>query len=175
MTGSFAGRIAAALLTLLVACTPALDWREVHAQGDALAVLFPCRPERHARTIALAGAHARMEMAACAAGGSTYAVSFVDLRDPASVTGALEELRRSAVANVAGVAPRATPFALRGMTPNPEAQRLQVAGHLPDGTPVQEHAAFFVQGLRIYQAGVIGAAPAPEAVKIFFAGLKFSS
>ncbi|MEO7009554.1 MAG: hypothetical protein ABI156_10435 [Caldimonas sp.] len=173
MTGSFDWRFVAALLGLLAACTPTLDWREVRAEDDALAALFPCRPERHARTVPIAGIHARMDMAACDAGGSIYAISFVDVRDPTMVTGALAGLRSSAVGNVTGAAPQVTPFALRGMTPNAEATRLRVDGHLPNGTPVQEHAAFFVQGLRLYQASVIGAAPAPEAVETFFGGLGF--
>jgi hypothetical protein len=173
MTGSFDRRFVAAVLSLLVACTPTLDWREVHAGDDPLGALFPCRPERHARTVPIAGIHARMEMASCDAGGSTYAISFVDVRDPAEVTGALAGLRSSAVGNVGGAASQVVPFALRGMTPNAEATRLRVDGHLPDGTPVQEHAAFFVRGLRLYQASVIGAAPAREAVETFLGGLGF--
>ena len=175
MTGSFDARIAAALLPLLVACTPALDWREVRAQDDALDALSSCRPECRARIVAIAGAHARTEMAVCEAGRSTYAIGFVDLRDPAAVTGALEGLRSGAVGNVAGAAPHVTPFALRGTTRNSEAERLPVEGRLSVGTPVQEHAVFFVQGLRVYQASVIGAAPVPEAVEVFIAGLEFSS
>jgi len=38
---------------------------------------------------------------------------------------------------------------------------------------VQEHAAFFVHGLRVYSATVIGAQPSPQAVELFFGGLKF--
>ena len=59
------------------------------------------------------------------------------------------------------------------MTPNEQTARLSINGRLPDGTPVIEHAAFFVQGLMLYQASVIGAKPNPEAVETFFAGLKY--
>lgn len=163
------------LLAGLVACSPALDWREVRADDGALTALFPCRPERRARTVVVADDNVQMEMAVCAASGSTYAVAFIDLHDPAAVTGALEALRRAAVVNLGGGTPRTVPFALGGMTPNPQAARFVVAGHLPDGAAVQEHAALFVKGLRIYQASVIGKAPTPEAVETFIAGLKLSA
>ena len=51
------------------------------------------------------------------------------------------------------------------MTPNPAAIRLRVEGRLPDGKAVQEQAVFFVRGLRVYQASVIGSMPGTEAVR----------
>ena len=59
------------------------------------------------------------------------------------------------------------------MTPNPEALRLAVAGRFPDGAALREEAAFFSRGLRVYQATVVGARPAPQAVESFFSGLRF--
>ena len=161
-------------LVALVACTPVLDWRQVRVGGGSLLGLYLCRPEHRVRTVPLAAANRRMEMVACMAGDSTYAISYVDLVDPATVTGALEALRTAAATNVGGIRPRIDPFFLRGMTPNVEATRLRVEGRLPDGKAVQENAVFFVRGLRIYQASVIGAIPAPEAVETFLAGLKLA-
>jgi hypothetical protein len=40
---------------------------------------------------------------------------------------------------------------------------------------VQEEAAFFVKGLRVYQASVIGERLSPEMTDNFFAGLKLPS
>jgi hypothetical protein len=59
------------------------------------------------------------------------------------------------------------------MTPNPQALRLTVDGWWPDGTALREEAAFFSRGLRVYQATVFGAKPAPQATEEFFAGLRF--
>ena len=87
------GRQACVLACALVACSPALDWREVRVDGGALTALFPCRPEHRARTVPLGADSVRMEMVACAASDSTYAVGYIDIRDPAAVTGALENLR----------------------------------------------------------------------------------
>ncbi|MDQ6679647.1 MAG: hypothetical protein M3Y67_01610, partial [Pseudomonadota bacterium] len=159
----------------LAACAPTLDWREVRVDGGSLVALFPCRPGQRARTVAMVGATVRVEMSACTVAGSTYAVSFIELHDPTAVSGTLEALRAAAVANVSGVRPHVEPFGLAGMTPNPHAARLKVDGRLPDGSEVHEHAAFFVRGLHVYQASVIGAAPMPDAVEAFIGGLKFKS
>ena len=162
-----------ALVASAAACSPALDWREFVPEGSELGVSFPCRPDRHSRTVTLAGAKLQMEMLACSAAGATWAVSFFDVADPARVSTALTEWRAAAVANVQAAAPQAAPVQIRGMTANEQAARLAFAGTLPDGAAVQEHAVFFVRGLRVYSATVIGAKPAPQAVEVFFSGLKF--
>jgi hypothetical protein len=155
------------------ACAPTLDWREFVPEGSDVRVSFPCRPDRHARPVALAGTPVQMQMLVCSAGGATFALAFLDVADPARVGATLAELRRIAVGNVQGAAPQLAPLQVPGMTPNEQAARLSVSGRLPDGAAVQEHAAFFTRGLRVYQATVIGARPPPQAVDTFIAGLKF--
>ena len=41
------GRLGGFPLGLLVACTPALNWREVAIPEMAAVALFPCKPQRH--------------------------------------------------------------------------------------------------------------------------------
>ena len=67
------------------------------------------------------------------------------------------------------------PVQISGMTPNPQAARVSMTGRLPDGAAVQEQAAFFVKGLRVYQASIIGSTLAPDVTVTFFAGLKLPS
>jgi len=69
-------------------------------------------------------------------------------------------------------APRWSELQVDGMTPNPRAARLSVAGRLANGAPAVEEAAFFVRGLRVYQASMVGTKLAPEATDTFFAGLR---
>ena len=164
---------AAAGVACGAACSPTLDWREFVPEGSELRVTFPCRPDRHARAVVVAGAKVQMEMLICTAGDATYALSFADLADPARISAALAELRAAAVSNLQGRETGLAPLQVQGMTPNPQALRLVVSGRLPDGATVQEHAAFFTRGLRVYQATVIGSKPAPPAVETFLAGLKF--
>jgi hypothetical protein len=163
----------AALSVAVAACSPALDWREFVPEGTDVTVSFPCRPDRMARKVALAGATTQMQMLACSAGDATYALAFVDVEDPARVSATLDALREIAVGNLQDAKAQVAPVQIRGMTPNAQAARLNVTGRLPDGASVQEHAAFFVRGRRVYQASVIGAKPPADAVEAFIAGLKF--
>jgi hypothetical protein len=169
------GVVAAA--TALAACSPTFDWRETGvdtaAPNAAMRAMFPCKPDRHARPIELNGQRTTMQMAVCAAGGATFALSAAEVANAASVGAGLQQLRAAAVANLRGETSEVKPWQLAGMTPSPESVRLSIRGQLPDGAPVIEHAALFVQGLMLYQASVIGAKPDPEAVETFFAGLKF--
>ncbi|CAN5840110.1 hypothetical protein BH11PSE8_BH11PSE8_14780 [soil metagenome] len=157
----------------LTACSPTLDWRETQFEGSGIVASFPCRPDRYARTVTVAGARGQMDMLTCAAGGATYALSFFDVADPAAVTPALTELRALAASNLGTVLPEAMPLDVKGMTANAQSTRLTLAGHLPDGAAVMESAAFFVKGLRIYQATALGAKLSPEALDTFFTSLKF--
>jgi hypothetical protein len=159
----------------MAGCTPALDWREFIAEGSGLVTTFPCRPDRHARDVVVAGATARMEMLACEAGKSTFALGFLDVADPTRVAVAMVELRSALLANVQGGQPGLVPAVVGGMTLNSQALRLEVVGRLPDGVTVDVHAQFFVKGLRVYQATVIGHHPSSQTVETFFGGLKFPS
>lgn len=167
-------RIALCVAAALAACSPTLDWREFVVEGTDLAVTFPCRPDRHARTVSVAARTLQMEMLVCAAGDATYALSFADVADPARVASTLAALRGVAIDNVRGREPKLGPVAIKGMTPNEEAGRVSVAGQLPDGAAVRADAAFFSRGLRVYQATVIGAKPSPVAIETFLGGLRFT-
>ena len=160
-------------LATLVACSPVLDWREVQPEGGGLVAMFPCKADRYARGVMVGGTSLRMEMHVCAAGGATYALSHVDVPNPAVVAATLTELRVVAAANLGGVGPHVVPLQISGMTPNAEASMLSISGKLPDGVAVRERAAFFAKGLRVYQASVIGANPPADAVDTFFSGLRF--
>ena len=166
------GLALAAIAAATAACSPELNWREFQPEGSGLVVRFPCRPARQSRPVALAGHRVQMDMLACSAGGSSFAIVYADLPDLAAVAPALTELQARAAANIAAAPVPATPLQVPGMTPNAQAARLILDGRLPDGKDVREEALFFSKGLRIYQASVIGHAPSAEAIGTFVSGLK---
>jgi hypothetical protein len=114
-----------------------------------------------------------MQMHACDAGGRTFSLAFVDAGAPNRVEPLLAALKASAAANIEGTQMQ-QPFAPPGATPNPGSALLRVEGRLPDGRRVTEHAAFFVRGLRLYQATVIGETLPEDAVRSFFAAIKLT-
>lgn len=135
-------------------------------------VSFPCRPDRFARAVVVAGAGVRMEMLVCEAAGSTFSLGFFDVADPTQVAVSLREIRAAMLTNVRGAAFTSGPAKVIGMTPNLQALRVSGAGQLPDGLAVEVHAAFFARGLRVYQTTLIGARPQAQAIETFFDGLK---
>jgi hypothetical protein len=140
-------------------------------------MMFPCKPSSHARRVTLAATAVEMSMFACSANQTTYALAFADVQDPARVTPALGELSRSLEANLQA-AGRATssPLAVAGMTPNDSAGLWRVDGRLPDGRAVQERAALFAYGTRVYQATMVGSRlmDDEEASAAFFGALRVS-
>lgn len=170
-------RLAAALLlaAAAAACSPTHDWRELRPDGAGVATLFPCKPDRHARSFPLGGQTVRMEMLVCSAGDATFALAFADVAEPGRVGEALRALRAASVANIGGDGVRSEPAQVSGMTPNGDAVRLSMQGALPDGAKVQEQVLLFARGLRVFQASVIGGRLAGETVETFFGGLKLEA
>jgi hypothetical protein len=157
----------------VAACSPTLDWREARPSGSAALVLFPCKPASAARRLTLAGAEVEMSLHACSAGDTTYALAFADLQDPARVAPALDELTRAVTHNLqTSAAPASAPLSVRGMTPHPQAASWQLAGRLPDGRAVQERAALFAYGTRVYQVTAMGTRLEPDAMETFFGALR---
>jgi len=167
------GRLALALMAALSGCAPALDWREVRPGGSGVTALFPCRPEKRERAVRLAGADLRMQMHSCDAAGSTFSLAFVDAGEPGRVEPLLAALQASAATNIGGT-PRTEPFTPPGATPNPNSVLLRLQGRLPDGRTVTEQAAFFVRGVRVYQATAIGETLPEEAMRSFFGAIKLT-
>lgn len=156
----------------VAACTPSHEWRELRPEGSSLVAQFPCKPDRHQREVRLAGRMVRMDMLVCADRGTTFALAFADMGDPALVTPALDELRQAASGNLKAQTVHEAPLAVPGMTPNPRAARLGFEGPRPDGAVLQEQAAFFAYGLRVYQATALASRLPETEVDRFLAGLR---
>ena len=168
-TGCAAGLALAALL----GCSPALEWREVRPPGSSAQALFPCKPASHARTVTLAGAAVEMSLYGCTASQVSYALAFADMRDPALVTPALDELARAARAHLqTAQAAASAPLVVPGMTPNVQAAVWTLHGRLPDGRTVQERLALFAYGTRVYQVTAVGERDDASAWNSFLAGVK---
>lgn len=164
--------LAAIVLLAATGCSPALDWREFQPEGSGIVATFPCKPDRHARTVKLAVQTVRIELLACGADDTQFALSYFDVDDPAKVSAALTELQSLAAGNLGATDRQAQPAVVPGMTPNPDAARLRMSGRQSDGSTLQEEAVFFAKGLRVYQATVLGRRLGPGAAETFLAGLR---
>ena len=156
---------------MLQGCSPALNWRETRADGSGIVAMFPCKPERHSRSVQVAGMSVRMEMLFCPADGATYALSFFDVTDALAVTAALKDLRQLAAAKLNVERPSVEAALVPGMTPHPLAGRVRAQGTRPDGAALLGRTMLFSKDLRVYQAQVIGETLSDEAVETFFSAL----
>jgi hypothetical protein len=171
---SVAAAAMSAGLALLAACSPALDWRQLHPDGWNLGVSLPCRPADVTRQVALVGAPVELRLLACSADGHTFAIASADMVDPARVDPALQALGAAALANIQGRIDAEQPAAVPGMTPYPAARHWQVTGRLPDGSAVREQVLVFAHGLRVFQATVVGSRADDALAKPFFDSIEIA-
>ena len=155
-------------------CSPTFDWREARLEGTDVAMMFPCRPVKQERTVRVADAARPMRLHSCTAGDGLFMLASIDVADPREVTTSLAAFRAQAAANLAGSATENGPFTPAGATPNPQSARIVIAGARADGQRVVAQAAFFVKGLTLYQAAVLGAGDntsGREATETFFGAI----
>ena len=140
----------------LLACSPALDWRQVRPEGWHLQMALPCRPATQTRVLALAGRPVELTLLACSLEEHTYALASADLIDPGQVGPALRALGQAALANLQGRIEWEAPAQVKGMTPYAEARHWRLRGQRPDGQAVLAQVLVFAHGARVFQATVIG-------------------
>ncbi len=161
--------LAATGAVALAACNPTLNWREVRAEPVALTALLPCKPDRGARTVPLAGRDTPLNMLGCDAGGATFAVAFADVGEAARVAPALAQWRAATLANMQASGATEQPFTV---PPGLAAVRVAATGRRADGAAVQGQALYFSQGTQVFQAVVYADRLAPDTADTFFAGLR---
>ena len=168
---------AAAALVLAVAapaCSPTFDWREARPEGSGVAMMFPCRPVTEGRRTRIGVEAQAIDLHSCSAGGAIFSLARIDAADPSGVGPLLAALRDQIAANLAGTATEQGAFAPPGATPNPRSTRVAIVGRRPDGRRVVAQAAFFVKGLRLFQATVLNAdvAGGVQAADTFFGAIR---
>ena len=147
------------MLSLLTACQPALNWREVRPVGSGAVALFPCKPDVAQRP--------GMGLAECEAGGLRFALSWADAPDPTQAGAALKAMSQALATKLGQPLPAAQPLQVPGTTPLREAGQHRLSS--PSGIT---RLAVFAHGARVYQA--LMAAPQDDAAAWdnFLAGLR---
>ncbi len=139
------------------ACTPTLDWRAVRLEPDAR-LQFPCKPDRHERSLDLPGAAAPVRMPAqmlvCDAGDVTWSATQFTLSDPSAATAAAVTLQAVLLDNLKASDVQAGSPSVPGATPG-TAWRAAMNGQRPDGSALQAQALFVARGARVYQLVVL--------------------
>lgn len=168
-------RLLMAALAGLAACSPELNWREWRTPEAGLTQLFPCKPVRQQRQVALGGRPLQLVLQVCDGADVTWAVAYADVADPAAVAPALRVLAESAHANL-GVAPTpATPVAVAGSTPQDGAGRFRFQGTARDGRKLDEALVVFARGTVVFQVTALGPKLAEDSLETFIGSLRAGS
>ena len=156
----------------LAACSPTFNWREVRAEPTALKAVLPCKPDKGARTVPMAGRDVSLEVLGCDTGGATFAVLFADIGDTSRLGEVLALWKTATLLNLHSEAAREFAFRPPGALDLPQALQVVASGKRADGSRVESHAAYFARGSHVFQAVIYSSKLKPEVADAFFAGLR---
>lgn len=168
------------VLTVLAACSPALDWRDVRLEPAQVRASLPCKPERMERPAELAGHGVDLHMLGCVADQSTFALACAELPEAAAPATVLTHWRAAVLASMGTAAAGAAgakdvPFVLAGALELPQSVRTQARGSTQDGAPLHLQAVWFAQPqasrVSACHAIVFGPQPQIDAGQQFFESL----
>ncbi|WP_326541283.1 hypothetical protein [Pseudorhodoferax sp.] len=171
------GRWPSILLTLsLLACSPALNWREVRFEpAIPLRMLLPCKPDRATREVDMAGHKLTLQMLGCDADGGTFAVSHVQLADATAAAAVLVGWKSAVLAHVQAQSVQDLPWTPAGAAADLPSLRLQALGRRAGGEGVALQAAWFgvtgPGGVHLFHAVMFSPRPRPDVAEAFFSGL----
>jgi hypothetical protein len=167
--------LAAAACSLLAACSPRFDWREVRSP-EGFAVMLPGRPQTVEREIVLEAARIPMSMTSTGIGATIFAVGVarlppVSTSDPEARQRTLTHFREALVSNsgrsCAGRPPKLPAAAGRS-------EAIEATGRLADGRNSRLAARFFIVDDRLFQVVALGAEGEipPDALDTFFTSFR---
>jgi hypothetical protein len=164
------------VLLCLGGCEPALNWRDVRLAQGGLLALMPCKPDVVSRKVPFVqGSLVDMTVASCDAAGVTFALTVTQVSDPSQAARSLGQWREVVQKHLQMATPRTVRFVPSHALPLAESVRVSGAGRSPQGAALAVEAAFFAQGVHVFQATLIGQtpqAPGAEVTDTFFAGLR---
>jgi hypothetical protein len=169
-------RLIAALLAsavALAACSPTFNWREVRAEPTPLKAMLPCKPDKGARIVPMAGRDVSLQVLGCDTGGATFAVLFADIGDPSRAAEVLGQWKVATLANMRSAAAQESAFRPDGALALPQSLQVVASGRRADGSKVESQAAYFAHGSHVFQAVIYTDQLKPEVAEPFFSGLKF--
>lgn len=160
-----------AAVALSSGCSPSLDWRLVQGIDAPFTVLLPAKPATLSRPIDLDGMTVTMSMTAAEINGVTFAVGSIVLPDAALAPKALQAIKIALVRNINGSIQREQ----AGAADSVDIVATGTLGRTRQAARLIAH--FAARERRVYQAIVVGADSAVNAIgvdatDIFFTSLK---
>lgn len=169
-----------ALALGLMACTPALNWREVSPGRSSARALLPCKPDQAIRSVPLGGVLTELNVIGCDVAGTTFAVMTATLEAGRAPDEVLAGWQQATLANMQADAASVlrTDFHPPGGLPLPHAQRVRASGRRGDGRVVVADAVWTARAsaggtTELLHAVTYADRPQPDATDAFFAGVRW--
>jgi hypothetical protein len=164
------------LVALLLACSPALNWREARfADRIPLRMLLPCKPDRAEREVPMAGHTVPLQMLGCDTDGATFAVSHVFAAQGLGPNELLEGWRSAVLVHLQAQSVQTQVWTPPGAWASPASQRVQALGRRADGTPLALEAVWFGvparDGVHVFHAVMLAPQARPDVAETFFSAL----
>lgn len=164
------------LLLLSVACTPALNWREVRLESADASLLMPCKPDQASRPIALqakgAGVSANLQLLGCEASEMQFTIGQINLPPDLTATDAIRAWQQASLAplNAAPSDAKDDAFELKGAlsAPQPVRRSLKTATH-------QVQWVWWARGHTVFQVAVYGDTKTKafdDTAELYLSGIK---
>lgn len=142
------------LVLVLAACSPALNWREVHGSDAPYVVLLPAKPSSFTRPVRLGELQVEMSMTAAEVDDVNFAVASAKIADAAQRPAALAAMQAAMLRNIGSAQHSEKAVTLKGGIPATEVVATGRAGN----SAVTLHARFVMHGEYVYQAIALGPA-----------------
>lgn len=162
-----------------VACTPALNWREVQLAPSSAVALLPCKPDRAERSVPLGGEPTMLMVAGCDAGGATFALMTAKVPAGRAPDELLAGWQQATLANMqaSGALEQQAFHPAKGL-PLAHAQRVVAEGKQADGRAVTAQAVWTARaaeggGTELLHAVMYAEQPQPAVADAFFEGIKW--
>jgi hypothetical protein len=163
--------------TLISACTPSLNWREVRLDNSSLKTLLPCKPDHGSREVMVGNQDMRVSMSGCEAQGHLLAIARLPLppgAQAADVTQAMNQWQAATLSNFKGQITGTQDLVIKHKeSPAPATlQRLSATGMGPDGKTIESQMVWLVHEGQLIQAVVYAPKLSAEVTDTFFTGLE---
>lgn len=159
-----------AIASLLLACSPKFNWRELRGAGAPYQIALPAKPASYARPVNLDGLQVTMTMTAAEVNDITFAVGAAEVADAAQAQKALQAMKSALVRNIGGKVTQE-----KSSAPGVAPQMIEVEAL---GQSRLMLARFAAKGKYVYQVVVVGPeksvsqAATREAADTFFTSFK---
>ncbi|MBM3387366.1 MAG: hypothetical protein FJY36_06845 [Betaproteobacteria bacterium] len=172
------GATAAFLATVLAACSPAQNWRQVAFDGTTLQAQLPCKPDRTTREVPLGGVPVSLQVAGCESGEAMLVLMTAALAPGADAQAVLVGWRQATLAHLQAPAEggQVSAWVGDGWLRLAAAVQQSSAGRQADGRAVMAHMAWAAAAegdhVRVVHAAVYAPRARPELAQALMESLK---